>query len=210
MFETFENLESCVRTYCRDFPAVFKRAKGALLWDERGRKYIDFFAGAGALNYGHNNDALKEGLLKYIHEDGIAHGLDLHTEAKQQFIEEFNSIILIPRKLKFRLMFTGPTGSNVVEAALKLARKVTGRTNVAAFTNGYHGMSLGALAATDANSKRRGAGIPLSNIDRYPFDNYFGPDTDTLAYLKDLLQMRAADLTHPQRLLSKRFRAKAE
>lgn len=201
MFESFEKLESGVRSYCRDFPAVFKRAKGALLWDVQGRDYIDLFAGAGALNYGHNSDLLKDGLLEYIREDGITHGLDFHTLAKQQFIEEFNRVILVPRQLEYRMMFTGPTGTNVVEAALKLARKVTGRTTVAAFTNGYHGMSLGSLAATGSHSKRRGAGVPLSHIDRYPFDGYFGTSTDTISYIERLLANPSSGFDTPAAFL---------
>lgn len=201
MFESFEKLESGVRSYCRDFPAVFKRAKGALLWDVQGRDYIDLFAGAGALNYGHNSDLLKDGLLEYIREDGITHGLDFHTQAKQQFIEEFNRVVLVPRRIEYRMMFTGPTGTNVVEAALKLARKVTGRTTVAAFTNGYHGMSLGSLAATGSHSKRRGAGVPLSNIDRYPFDGYFGTGTDTISYIERLLANPSSGFDTPAAFL---------
>lgn len=201
MFGSFEKLESGVRSYCRVFPAVFKRAKGELLWDVQGRDYIDLFAGAGALNYGHNNDLLKEGLLEYIREDGITHGLDLHTQAKQLFLEEFNRVILIPRRLQYRMMFTGPTGTNVVEAALKLARKVTGRTTVAAFTNGFHGMSLGSLAATGSHSKRHGAGVPLCNVDRYPFDGYFGTDTDTISYVERLLADPSSGFDKPAAFL---------
>src|SRR3546814_14268393 len=62
--------------------------------------------------------------------------------------EAFETLILKPRKLDYRMMFTGPTGTNAVEAAIKLARKVTGRELVIAFSNGFHGMTLGALACT--------------------------------------------------------------
>src|SRR3546814_12187165 len=79
------------------------------------------------LNYGHNHPVLKQALLDYIAADGIAHGLDLHTEAKAAFLDAFETLILKPRKLDYRAMFTGPTGTNAVEVALKLARKLTGR-----------------------------------------------------------------------------------
>src|SRR3546814_18480596 len=93
------------------------------------------------LNYGHNHPVLKQALMDYIAGDGVAHSLDLHTEAKAAFLEELDKTILAPRGLRYKAMFTGPTGTNAVEAALKLARKVTGRQHVIAFTNGFHGMT---------------------------------------------------------------------
>src|SRR5690606_19703429 len=111
------------------------------LHDSNGGKYLDFLSGCSSLNYGHNHPVLKQALLDYIIADGIAHGLDLHTEAKTGFLEAFEQTILAPRQLDYRAMFTGPTGTNAVEAAIKLARKVTGRELVIAFTNGFHGMT---------------------------------------------------------------------
>ncbi|MGH3739465.1 MAG: aminotransferase class III-fold pyridoxal phosphate-dependent enzyme, partial [Micromonosporaceae bacterium] len=80
---TTEDLESNVRLYCRSFPAVFTRAKGSQLVSEDGRSYLDFVCGAGALNYGHNHDYLKQRLLEYVAADGITHGLDMDTLAKR-------------------------------------------------------------------------------------------------------------------------------
>ena len=79
----FVKMESNVRSYCRSFPKVFNRAKGSKLFDEDGNAYIDFFAGAGALNYGHNNEYIKKALLSYIESYGISHGLDMYTVAKK-------------------------------------------------------------------------------------------------------------------------------
>src|SRR4051794_35758200 len=168
-----EQLESEVRWYGRRFPAVFARAKGAIVWDNAENSFIDFFSGCGVLNYGHNPEPAKRALLKYLGDDGIAHSLDLDTVARNEFIKSFNRLILEPRSLNYRFMFPGPAGTNAVEAALKLARRVTGRANIAAFTNGFHGVSLGSLAATGSFSKRSAAGIPLANVDRLPFDGYF-------------------------------------
>jgi diaminobutyrate-2-oxoglutarate transaminase len=150
--QVFEKVESNVRSYCRSFPAVFDRATGSHLYDRDGRRYIDFFSGAGALNYGHNHPVLKEALLDYIRSDGIAHGLDMATEAKSRFLERFDELILQPRGLPYKLMFPGPAGTTAIEAALKLARKVTGRRRVVAFTDAFHGMSLGALAVTSSSN----------------------------------------------------------
>lgn len=186
-FHTFEAYESNVRSYCRDFPVIIGRAKGSVFYSVDEKPYIDFFMGAGGLNYGHNCDKLKEALLAYLTEDGITHSLDFHTNAKREFIEAFQAHILLPRGFQYKFQFTGPTGTNAVEAALKLARKVTGRTNVIAFTNAFHGMSLGALSATAAPKKRGGAGVPLSGVTFMPFPGQFGPDVDTMDYISQML-----------------------
>lgn len=178
--KTFENLESNVRSYIRDFPTIFTKAQGHFVWDEAGKRYIDFFAGAGVLNYGHNNPRLKQKVIEYMMADGIVHSLDMATEAKRHFLETFDRVILQPRGLNYKIQFPGPTGTNTVEAALKLARKVTGRHLVVGFTNGFHGMTLGALAVTGNGAKRGGAGVPLNNTMHMPFCGYHGDDVDTL------------------------------
>ncbi len=185
----FERRESRVRSYCRAFPEVFRSASGSEMVTEDGTRYIDFLAGCSTLNYGHNHPELKQALLDYIAADGVAHGLDMHTRAKARFLNTLERRILKPRGMDYRAMFTGPTGANAVEAALKTARKVTGRTNVIAFTNGFHGMTLGALALTGNAGKRGGAGLPLSGVTHEPFDGYFGEDTDTA----DQLDRRLSD-----------------
>jgi len=170
----FEEIESEVQSYARSFPRIFNKAQGCYLFDEEGNKYLDFLAGAGTLNYGHNHPILKKKLVEYIMEDGITHGLDLHTKAKGEFMETFKEHILEPRELEYVMQFTGPTGTNAIEAAMKLARNVTGRENIITFTNGFHGCSLGALSAT-GNSHHRGvAGTSLGGVSRVPYDGYLG------------------------------------
>ena len=193
----FEEIESEVQSYARSFPRVFHKAKGEFLYDEEGQQYLDFLAGAGTLNYGHNNPLFKEKLLDYIHEDGITHGLDLHTRAKGDFLETFNEKILKPRNLEYVVQFTGPTGTNAVEAAMKLARNVTGRENIIAFTNGFHGVSLGALAATGNSHHRNAAGVSLNGTSRMPYDGYLGDDIDTNAYLDKVLSDSSSGIDHP-------------
>jgi diaminobutyrate-2-oxoglutarate transaminase len=166
----FEDLESAVRSYCRAWPAVFDRASGAWLYDEGGRRYLDFFSGAGALNYGHNNPALKQPLLEYLASDRVIHSLDMFTVAKREFLATFDELILRPRDLYYRVQFPGPGGTTAVEAALKLARKVTGRTEVICFQGAFHGTTLGSLAVT-ANPLHRGAaGVPLEHTTALPFN----------------------------------------
>jgi diaminobutyrate-2-oxoglutarate transaminase len=185
--EIVERLESGVRSYCRTFPAVFERAAGAFLYDTAGRRYIDFFCGAGTLAYGHNHPKLKAALVEYLAGDGIAHGLDMATVAKCDFMAELERTILRPRGLDYRLQFTGPTGANAVEAALKLARRVKNRRNVVAFTNGYHGLSLGALAVTANRFYRHESYIDRQDVAFMPFDGFMGEGLDTLDLIERMI-----------------------
>jgi len=181
-----DQLESEVRSYCRAFPVVFSRAQGACLFDDAGRRFIDFLSGAGTLNYGHNNPRLVRGVIEYLQRDGIVHGLDLATTAKRRFMERFRDVILEPRGFSYTLQFTGPTGANGVEAALKLARKATRRRNVIAFSGGYHGLSAGALAVTANTFYRDEAYVNRTDVSFLPYDGY--PGVDSLAYLREVLR----------------------
>lgn len=193
----FQRVESEVRSYCRSFPAVFTRAEGSTVWDTRGHSYIDFFAGAAALNYGHNPAQLKQKLMEYIAGDGITHSLDMSTVAKARFLERFEAVILKPRGMDYKVMFPGPTGTNAVESALKLARKVTGRHTVISFTNAFHGMTLGSLATTGNAFKRQGAGVPLNHVVRMPYDNYLASTADSLRYLRAFLADSGSGIDKP-------------
>ena len=183
----FENYESEVRSYCRHFPTVFTKAKGASFYDEDGNKYIDFFCGAGAVNYGHNNPEIKQKLIDYLMSDGITHALDMYTVPKREFIETFEEKILKPRGLNYKIQFPGPTGTNANEAALKLARKVKGRRNIFALMGAFHGMTLGSLALTTDKSSRRGAGVDLNNVTFIPAP-YMFPELDTIKYMETLIK----------------------
>ena len=182
----FEKYESEVRSYCRNFPAVFTRAKGSIIYAENGKEYIDFFCGAGALNYGHNNDFIKAEIIKYLESDGIIHSLDMFTSAKRDFIEFFEEKILLPRGFDYKIQFPGPTGTNAVEAALKLARKVKKRNNIFAFMGAFHGMTLGSLSMTTDRDSRAGAGVVLTDVTHIPTP-YMFPDFDVLQYMQTLI-----------------------
>ncbi|MFF8830841.1 aspartate aminotransferase family protein [Streptomyces sp. NPDC015131] len=189
----FASMESEVRSYSRAWPTVFTTAHGAELHDEHGRTYLDFFAGAGALNYGHNPPELKATLLEYLTGDGITHGLDMHTAAKGAFLERLRDLVLLPRGMDHRVQFPGPGGTNAVEAALKLARKVTGRRAVGYFERGFHGMTLGALAVTANAAKRAGAGVPLPHAVPVPFDDPALDAEQSVSRLVRSLEAAAAD-----------------
>jgi diaminobutyrate-2-oxoglutarate transaminase len=193
----FDEIESEVQSYARSFPRIFNRAEGEFMWDEEGNRYLDFLAGAGTLNYGHNNPVMKDALLEYIQANGITHGLDMHTAAKREFLESLNERILKPRKMEYVVQFTGPTGTNAVEAAMKLARNVTGQQNIVTFTNGFHGVSLGSLAATGNSHHRDAAGVSLSGTHRMPYDGYLGDHIDTTEYLDKVLCDSSSGINSP-------------
>lgn len=165
----FEERESDIRGYCRVYPVIFDKAENARQTDADGKEYIDFFAGAGVLNFGHNNPHMTKAVIEYIQSNGVTHGLDMSTTAKQAFMESFVETILKPRNMPHKMQFMGPTGSNAVEAALKIARRVTGRTDIVAFTKGFHGMTLGSLACTANEYFRGAAGVPLNHVEHHPF-----------------------------------------
>ncbi|ODN67092.1 aspartate aminotransferase family protein [Methylophaga muralis] len=165
----FEERESAIRAYCRVYPVVFDTAINARQTDENGKEYIDFFAGAGVLNFGHNNQRMTKAVVDYIQSNGVTHSLDMHTTAKRQFMQHFTDTILKPRNMPHKMQFMGPTGTNAVEAAMKLARRVTGRQDIVAFSHGFHGMTLGALSATANQYFRNAAGVPLNHVKHFAF-----------------------------------------
>jgi diaminobutyrate-2-oxoglutarate transaminase len=191
----FARLESEVRSYCRHFPAVFERALGSFLYDRDGREYIDFLSCAGAVNYGHNDPVIKGAVIRYLEANGVVTSLDLHTAAKADFIEKFERIVLQPRALTYKLQFTGPTGTSVVESAIKLARKCTDRSNIVAFTNAFHGMTAGSLSLTGNRSMRRH--VLGGAVSRLPYCGYFEPTFDSIDYFRTLLADSSSGLDLP-------------
>ncbi|MDM7459868.1 MAG: diaminobutyrate--2-oxoglutarate transaminase [Paracoccus sp. (in: a-proteobacteria)] len=198
--DIFTRRESAARSYCRRIPTLFTSARGSIMRDAEGTEYIDFLAGCSSLNYGHNDPDMKAALIEHLTGDGIAHALDLHTEAKAAFLDAFERHILIPRGMDHRVMFTGPTGANAVEAAMKMARKATGRTNIIAFTNGFHGVTMGALAATGNGYHRGGAGIDTQGITRLPYDGY-AEGVDSAALLEQMLADKSGGIDAPAAIM---------
>ena len=201
MTDIFKKYESNVRSYCRSFPVKFKKAKNDTLTTSDGDEYIDFLAGAGTLNYGHNNSKIKKKVIKYLESDGPIHGLDMMTEAKEDFISNFVSLILQKRNMKYKMQFPGPTGTNAVETALKIARKVTGRQNVISFTNGFHGCTLGAAAITGNSHFRNGTGVSLPNTTFMPFEGFLGQSVDTTDVLVRMLEDTSSGLDKPAAII---------
>ncbi|MDZ8030979.1 diaminobutyrate--2-oxoglutarate transaminase [Nostoc sp. DedSLP04] len=183
----FEKCESNVRSYCRNFPDIFHRAKGSIIYSDSGKEYIDFFAGAGALNYGHNHDYIKQKVMSYLDADGIAHGLDMYTSAKEKFLAKFDEVVLSSKQLDYRIQFCGPTGTNAVEAALKLARKVKQRSGIFSFMGAYHGMTLGSLSISGNVGIKAGAIGTSNNVTFMPYPYGFMESFDTIEYIETVL-----------------------
>ena len=198
--EIFEKYESKVRSYCRKWPVEFSQAKGSIV-EADGKKYIDFFNGAGALNYGHNNEYIKEQLIKYIESDGIVHSLDMYASAKKNFIEYFENNLLIPRGLDYKIMFPNPTGTNAIEMAIKLARKNKKRNNIFAFMGAFHGMTLGSLALTTERAAREGAGVTLNNVTHIAPPYYMNNTFDTIGYMKEILHDDHSGIEKPAAII---------
>lgn len=205
--QIFEQVESQVRSYIRAFPTVFAKSKGAMLYDEEGKAYIDFFAGAGTLNYGHNNEVITSAIIDYLQNDGLVHALDMGTSAKKRFLQTFTETILIPRQLNYKIQFTGPTGTNCVETALKLARRVKGRSNVVSFTNGFHGLTMGATAITGNKNYRHESYINRANVSFMPYDGYMGPEVNTIKYLRKSLKDNSSGLDLPAAVIVETIQA---
>lgn len=205
--EIFNQYESEVRGYVRSFPTVFKSSKIAEIWDEEGKRYVDFFAGAGALNYGHNNDLINQAVIEYMQNNGIGHALDMATVAKRDFIETFVEVILKPRNLNYKLQFVGPTGTNAIETALKISRKVKGRKRVMSFTNGFHGMSMGSLSITGNTFYHdEHYGVP-ENTYQVPFHKYLGDKVDTIAYITRILEDKSSGTELPAAIVLETIQA---
>jgi len=183
-FSIFNEKESKVRSYCLSFPTIFERSVGSKMFDTSGEAYIDFVAGAGSLNYGHNNPEIKRKVMEYIENDGITLSLDMYSQSKKEFLETFSNTILKPRNMDYKLQFTSPTGTSVVESAVKLARKVTNRQNIVCFTNAFHGMSGTSLSLTGNQHHRQS--FSQSQVTRLPFENYINNEIDSINYYRKL------------------------
>lgn len=180
MLNLFDELESNVRYYCRRWPAVFASAHGSRLIAEDGTTYLDFFSGAGALSYGHNNPVLVDVAIEHLRTGRILHSLDTFTPQKRAFLEAMHRHVLAPRELDMVIQTVGPTGATAVEAALQLAQRVTGRRGVVGFDGGYHGMTYRA-ASISASMAGRATSAHLKDFVALPYvENATEADLDLL------------------------------
>ncbi|WP_405388226.1 diaminobutyrate--2-oxoglutarate transaminase family protein [Streptomyces sp. NBC_01102] len=161
--------ESAARTYARSLPIVPVRARGMTIEGADGRRYLDCLSGAGTLALGHNHPVVLEAIRNVIDSGAPLHVLDLATPVKDAFTTEL--FATLPRELadNGRIQFCGPAGTDAVEAAFKLVRAATGRSELLAFTGAYHGMTAGALAASGGAPDVRVTRLPFPQNYRCPF-----------------------------------------
>ncbi len=138
--------ESNARSYPRRIPLALKRGRGIHVEDVEGRTFIDCLAGAGTLALGHNHPVVIDAIRQVLDDELPLHTLDLSTPVKDRFVQDLFAVLPPAFAKHAKIQFTGPTGTDAVEAALKLVRIATGRSTVIAFQGGYHGMSQGALS----------------------------------------------------------------
>lgn len=177
----FDELESNVRYYCRRWPTVFVSASGSLLVSESGQTYLDFFSGAGALSYGHNSPFLIEAAVEHLRSGRLMHSLDTHTPEKASFLEALHRHVLMPRDLDSVVQFVGPTGATAVEAALRLAERINGRSTVVAFEGGFHGMTAKAASVSASLRERDHGGARFLPYRAQPDERDLQRLTDELA-----------------------------
>ncbi|WP_306352320.1 diaminobutyrate--2-oxoglutarate transaminase [Flavobacterium sp. '19STA2R22 D10 B1'] len=198
--------ESNVSGYSKSFPTTFKYAKNDILIDDQDVEYLDFFSGAGALNYGHNNDILKQEIIDFIQSDSPIHCLDMDTVMKLKFLNKFNEVILEPRNLNYKIQFPSPSGTNAVEAAIKLARKVTKRKKILSFTNSFHGMTATSLALSGSQEAKH-SDIPSQDILFFPFDGFLGTDIDTMEYISKMVVTKGSGNDLPAAIILETIQA---
>jgi diaminobutyrate-2-oxoglutarate transaminase len=147
--------EGSAVSYPRGLPLALQRGRGATVEDVDGNVYIDFFGGAGVMAVGHANPEVIAAAEQQLRE--LTHALDFPTPARRRLVEALLSVL--PSALT-RVFFGGPTGSDAVESAVKLARLNTGRVPLVAFEGSYHGMTSGALSLTSGRPYK-GRFLPL-------------------------------------------------
>ena len=200
------DFESSARSYPRKFPFALKKAKGSWVEDVEGNKYLDFLCGAGTLALGHNDDEVNQAMVNLLTSDAPLHTLDLTTPVKDRFVHTILSLLPEGLKENAKIQFCSPSGTDAVDAAIKLCKTATGRSTVIAFSGGYHGMGHGALALTgNLNAKNKVANLmagvqfmPYPYSYRCPFG--LGGESGTKAcinYFERLLKDPESGITKP-------------
>ncbi|MDO9508676.1 MAG: aspartate aminotransferase family protein [Thermovirgaceae bacterium] len=188
-----EQNESSAVSYPKGMPMALARGNGATLEDVDGNIFIDCFSGAGVMALGHGHPEV----LKAAHEqiDKVTHTLDIPSETRMKLVKALRGIL--PKELS-RIFFGGPTGSDAIEQAIKLAKFNTQRFGIIAFEGAYHGMTSAALAVTSDSGHKDGLGPLVPGVQFIPFPyryrNPFGcPDDMVDEFAADNLERVLVD-----------------
>jgi diaminobutyrate-2-oxoglutarate transaminase len=203
-----KEIEGNIVSYPVSMPIAIKRAKGAIIEDADGNLFIDFFSCAGVVNVGHSNPAVLEAVRKQ--QEDLIHALDFPTVNKMQYLRKILSKLPEDIRHEFKVSFCGPTGSDAIEAAIKLAKIKTGREGVIAFQGSYHGMTSGALSMT-SNTRFRNklkslvpnvSFIPYGYCYRCPFNKKSSScNLDCAAYLETVLENPHSGIDKPAAII---------
>ena len=182
LLERQADFESNARTYPRRLPIAIRRAAGSYVEDLDGNVFIDFLAGAGVLALGHGHPEVVAAVQEQL--PVLAHGLDFPTEIKDEFVEF--QLAQLPEEMRGRtkIHFCGPTGANAVEAALKLCKTATGRSEIVAFQGGFHGSSFGAMSVSGQVAQRDRVANTMPGVHFFPYPDprsgALGGDPETI------------------------------
>jgi thiol-disulfide isomerase/thioredoxin len=197
----FDRFESVVQNSVRAAPIVFDKASGSELFDERGKRYIDFHSAGGSQGFGHNNLKVCSALIDYLCNDRVIQTCDRKSVAKRNFIETFVSKVLVPRNLNHKLLFTDPASGIATEIALRVARRHKKRSGVIAFTNSSHGLTEASLSVTSSPHARADLLDLRANTVFMPYCSYLGENVDTVAYLRRYLEDSSSGLDLPAAII---------
>ena len=148
-----------------DFDRTWERAEGAYLWDSEGRRYLDMLGGFGMLNVGRNNPRVRDALVQALGLD-LPGAVQLGATALPGLLAEA-LLARVPGRLE-RVQFTS-SGTEAIEAALKLGRAATKRSRVISLDHGFHGLTLGSLSANGNPEFTARFGPLLPGFEQVPF-----------------------------------------
>lgn len=165
--EKQERLESNARTYPRGIQIAIERSSGPYIEDVDGNVFIDFLTGAGVLALGHNHPEIIEKVKEQL--DRCSHTLDITTENKENFTESLISKLPAEMQDQVKVHFCGPTGSDSVEAAIKLCKNYTKRSTIISFQGAYHGSSHGTMAITGLLGPKKNNHSLMPGVHFFPY-----------------------------------------
>ncbi|AHG02929.1 aminotransferase class III [Halobacterium sp. DL1] len=188
-------VDSSAVAYPNNIPIALDEARGATVRDVDGNTFLDFFAGIGVLNVGHTNPYVMEGM--YEQAEKFVHTVDFPTEARLDLIEALEERAPGDLAGNSRVVFGGPTGSDAIEASIKLAKYNTGGNGLLAFRNAYHGATSGAMSLTANKGFKEHYTPLLPDVVHAPFPYPFQQNKDPEEAVEDALEQVRATLLEP-------------
>jgi len=201
-------LETKAVVYSKAFPIGIDSAKGSTIKDVDGNLFIDWISGICVLNLGHNNPIITAAVKSQI--ERIWHALEIPTEARIHFFEKLHSVL--PGTLRGNAkILTTVTGADACEAAISLAKHLTGRSTIVAFGGSYHGIHQGIVSLTSSRHYLESAHIIRSGVFHlpYPYSYRFPLPVERsgdegkviLRYLEELIVDEHSGLDQPAGIL---------